>query len=178
MSTRLTPSDIFQRTSPALAARIFSYLLENEKPLYKAAIEAVAKQRKLRPVFIERKPREERHAWLREALGRKASDEISAHVLQIWLVGAHSNLLCDFLDSLGIEHDENGTVNHLPPQPAREALEKAVGDLLQKHDPEIVVVYLHAFQALDDNGWAELDEILRSDERLQPGGVAVAGKDV
>ena len=54
MSTKLTPSDIFQRTTPALVANLFTYLQENEKPLYKATIEAVAKQRKLRPVFIER----------------------------------------------------------------------------------------------------------------------------
>lgn len=177
MSTKLTPSDIFQRTTPALAAGIFSYLHESEKPLYKATIETVAKQRKLRPVFIERKPREERHAWLREALGRKASDAIAAHVLQIWLVGRHSDLLCDFLDGLGIKHDENGTVNHLPPQPAKEALEKVIGDLLQKHDPEIVTIYLHAFQALDDNGWASLDGILQSDERLQPGRITLPKRD-
>jgi len=129
----------------------------------------VAKQRKLRPVFIERKPRNERYAWLQEALGRKASDAIAAHILQIWLVGQHSKLLCDFLDGLGIKHDENGTIEQLPAEPPREALEKTINDLLQKHDPETVAVYLHAFQAMDDTGWTTLDEILQSDERLKPG---------
>src|ERR1700692_4555604 len=108
MSTKLTSCDIFQRTSPALVSNLFSYLFEKEKPLYKATIEAVAKQRKLRPVFIERKPRPERHTWMHEALSRKASDAISAHILQIWLVGQHSALLCEFLDGLGIKHDDNG----------------------------------------------------------------------
>jgi hypothetical protein len=174
MSTKLTPSDIFQRTSPALVSSLFSYLHENQKQLYKATIEAVAKQRKLRPVFIERKPREERHAWLHEALGRKASDAIAAHLLQIWLVGQHPALLCEFLDGLGIKHDDNGTVEQLPEQPSRETLEKVINDLMQKNDPEIVAVYLHAFQAMDDNSWPTLDEILQSDERLQPGKAAIA----
>ena len=174
MSTKLTPSDIFQRTSPALVTNLLAYLYESEKPLYKAMIEAVAKQRKLRPIFIERKARDERFAWLQEALGRKASDPIAAHILQIWLVGQHSALLCDFLDGLGIKHDENGTVEQLPPQPAKEALEKTINDLLQKYDVEIVAVYLHAFQALDDTGWATLDEILQSDERLHLGQAPVA----
>jgi len=174
MSTKLTSSDIFQRISPALASSLFSYLFENEKPLYKATIEAVAKQRKLRPVFIERKSRNERHAWLHEALGRKASDAIAGHILQIWLVGRHKALLCDFLDVLGIKHDENGTVENLPPQPEKELLEKAVNDVLQKHEAETVAVYLHAFQALNDTGWTSLDEILEKDERLQLGKVVAA----
>lgn len=172
MSTKLTSSDIFQRASPALASNLFSFVFEKEKPLYKATIEAVAKQRKLRPVFIERKPRNERHAWLHEALGRKASDAIAGHILQIWLVGQHKALLCDFLDALGIKHDENGTVEQLPPQPEKELLEKAVNDVLQKHDHEVVAVYLHAFQALNDTGWTNLDEILQNDERLQIGKTA------
>ena len=174
MSNKLTPSDIFQRTSPALVSTLFSYLHEKEKPLYKATIEAVAKQRKLRPVFIERKPRNERHAWLQDALGRKSSDAVAAHILQIWLVGQHSKLLCDFLDGLEIKHDENGTVEQLPPAPSKEALEKVINELLQKHDPEIVAVYLNAFQALDDTGWDSLDELLQSNERLQLGKTTVA----
>jgi hypothetical protein len=169
MSTKLTSSDIFQRTSPALVSNLFAFLFEKEKPLYKATIEAVAKQRKLRPIFIERKPRDERHAWLHEALGRKASDAIAGHILQIWLVGQHAALLCDFLDGLGIKHDENGTVEQLPEQPEKALLEKVITDLLQKHDPEIVAVYLHAFQALNETGWGTLDEILQNDERVQLG---------
>ena len=174
MSTKLTSCDIFQRSSPALTASLLSYLFEKEKPLYKATIEAIAKQRKLRPIFIERKPRDERHAWMHEALGRKASDAIAGHILQIWLVGKHTALLCDFLDGLGIKHDENGTVEQLPPQPEKALLEKVIGDLLQKHDPETVAVYLHAFQALNETGWTSLDEILESDSRLHLGTAAAA----
>jgi hypothetical protein len=174
MSTKLTSSDIVQRTSPALISNLLSFLHENEKPLYKATIEAVAKQRKLRPVFIERKPRNERHAWLHEALGKKSGDAIAGHILQIWLVGQHSAILCDFLDSLGIKHDENGTVEQLPDQPSKEALEKAVNELLEKHDRETVAVYLHAFLALNDTGWGTLEEILQSDSRLQLGAAAAA----
>ncbi len=169
MSTKLSASDIIQRSPSAQIANLFSHLYENEKPLYKATIEALAKQRKLRPIFVERKPRNERYAWMQDALGRKSGDAIAGHILQIWLVGKHTQLLCDFLDGLGIAHDENGTVEQLPAQPEKAVLEKVIGDLLQKHDPQIVAIYLNAFQALDDTGWSHLDEILQSDERLQLG---------
>src|ERR1051325_9954948 len=140
------PYDIFAHLPPAVAEQLFSYLFENEKPLYKATVETLAKQRKLRTIFVERKPRVERHAWMKDALGRKANESVAAHLLQIWLVGAHAKLLCDFLDGLGIAHDENGTIENLPPAPAKAELVKSVDALFTKHDSGVVVVYLHAFQ--------------------------------
>lgn len=150
-------------------------LFENEKPLYKNLIESLARQRKLRPVFIERKPRNERFAWMKEALGRKQNEPVAANLLQIWLVSRHPGMLCDFLDSLGIKHDDNGTVDHMPPEPERAELERAAGVLLEKYEASIVAVYLHAFQALDETGWPVLNDVIAADARLQLGAPAHAG---
>ena len=160
-------NEIFSRMPPAVASQLFSHLHEKEKPLYKATIETLTKQRNLRPVFIERKPREERFAWMREMVAKKQNASVAAHLLQIWFVGAHSALLCDFLDALGIKHDENGTVEELPDSPSKEALVKAVDACFAKHDPKIVAVYLNAFQALDEEGWPTLAELLAEDPRLR-----------
>jgi hypothetical protein len=130
-------------------------------------IENLANQRKLRPVYIERKPRPERFAWIKDALGRKANEPVAANLLQLWLVNRHSAMLCDFLDSLGIPHEANGTVDDIPPQPEMPVLQNAVTALLEKYDPPIVAVYLHAFQALDDTGWPLLEQIIAADARLQ-----------
>jgi hypothetical protein len=165
----MTPHEIFARISPEGVAAIFTHFYENEKPLYKATLETLAKQRKLRPVFVERKPRGERFQWMREAVSRKSNDGVAAQLLQIWLVGSQTPLLCGFLDGLGIKHDENGTIEEMPPSPEREALEKVIAGLLEKHERETVAIYLHAFQALDDNGWPALGEILESDPRLALG---------
>ncbi len=162
-----TPYELFAALPPATTEQLFSFLHDKEKPLYKATIDTLAKQRKLRPVFVERKPRAERHAWMKEVLGRKVNESVAAHLLQIWLVGAHSQLLCDFLDGLGIAHDENGTIEALPPEPTKEALLQAIDPLFAKHDPGVVAVYLNAFQALDEQGWGSLAELLAEDPRLQ-----------
>jgi hypothetical protein len=146
---------------------ILGEMFENEKQLYKNLIENLAKQRKLRAVFVERKPRVERFAWIKDALGRKQNEHFAANLLQIWLVSRHSAMLCDFLDSLGIAHDANGTVEEMPAQPDKPALEAAVAKLLDAYDPAIVAVYLNAFQALDETGWPLLAEIIAADPRLQ-----------
>lgn len=163
----MTPNEIFARMPVETANELFAHVFEKEKALYKATIDTLAKQRKLRPVFVERKPRAERHAWLKETLGRKQNEGVAAHLLQIWLVGRHAGLLCDFLDGLGIPHDENGTVDDLPPAPSREQLVPVIDALLEKHDRDVVRVYLRAFQAFDEKGWSSLAELLESDERLR-----------
>ena len=162
-----TPHDLFALMPPAVADQLFSFLEQNEKPLYMTTLDTLAKQRKLRTIFVARKPRAERHAWLREVVAKKVNEGIAAHLLQIWLVGAHAKLLCDFLDGLGIAHDANGTIEALPPAPAKADLVKAIEPLFAKHDPAVVAVYLHAFQALDDKGWDSLAELLAEEPRLK-----------
>jgi hypothetical protein len=164
----LQPHEILARLNPELTDDLFAHLHGSERQLYQATIDTLAKQRRFRPVFIERKQPAERHAWMKDALGRAANNAVAAHLLQIWFVGAHKDVLCDFLDALGIKHDENGTLEQLPPAPAKAELLKAIDSLNGKHSPALVAAYLQTFQALDDGGgWATLEELLKEDERLK-----------
>ena len=166
----MAPHEIFSQMTPAVASQIFGFLFEKEKPLYKATLDTLAKKRNLRPVFVERKPRVERFAWLKDSLSRAANEGVAAHLLQVWLVGTQAGMLCDFLDGLGIAHDENGTVEKLPGAPEKAPLAAAVETLLGKYDPAVVAVYLHTFQALhEEGGWSTLGELLESDARLKLG---------
>jgi hypothetical protein len=158
--------EIFNVCPTELVNDIFVHLQEHEKPVYRAVIQNLAKQRKLRPVFIERKPKIERHEWLRQALSRKPAEDVAAQTLQIWLLGAQKDLICEFLDALEIAHDGKGFVDRLPPEPPADKLTAAVHGLLDRHRPEIVAIYLHVFQTMDDASWKGLDEILATDPRL------------
>jgi hypothetical protein len=161
--------EIFSKLSSELSNEIFCYLLESEKPVYKAIIRNVAARRKLRPIFIERKPKNERHAWLHQTLSSKGVDDITAQVFQVWLLGAQRPMICEFLDSIGIPHDGKGIVETLPSEPSRDELNDKISKLLETHPAEVVAVYLHAFQAMDETGWSALKEMLASDPRLALG---------
>ena len=163
----MSPNEVFVQMPESTFSSMLADLFENDKSLYKSVVENLAQQRKLRPIFVERKPRVERFAWLKEALGRKQSEPVAANLLQLWLVRRHAPMLCDFLDSLGIKHEDNGTVDQIPAQPENAALDAAVRALVEKYDPAIVAVYLHAFQALDETGWPLLNDIIAADPRLQ-----------
>lgn len=162
--------ELFEKMSPARATQIFAFLQKEQQPVYKAAIQGLANQRNLRPVFIERKPPNERFPWLQAALSRKVSDALAAHLLQAWLLGANKQMLCDFLDSLGIAHDDDGTVEQIPSSPTKETIAAAVDQLLTKYPAESVAIYLNAFRDMDSAAsWPPLTELLHEDERLRLG---------
>jgi hypothetical protein len=159
---------LFDKMSPATAAEIFGYLHKEQKPVYKAAIQGLANQRNLRGVFIERKPPNERNAWMQAALRRPLSDALASHLIQGWLLGAQKPMLCDFLDALDIPHEEDGTVEDLPACPPKEKVAAAVDQLLEKYPPETVAIYLHAFRDMDSAiQWPALTEILEEKPELQ-----------
>lgn len=154
--------------SPALALEIVDYLYTSEKEVYRAALQGVAEARKVRPVFLERKPRAERHQDMVAALSKPRLEFVALNVLQTWLVKMQTALLADFLDGLGIAH-QNGVVENLPATIADEKLHPAVEALLARHPREIVAVYLHAFCGLNGAKWPNLAGMLDKDERLQLG---------
>ncbi len=162
--------EIFQHLSPALAAEILGYVQKQQTPIFKSVVQGLANQRNLRAVFVERKPPAERYAWIQTALGRKLGDTLAAHLLQAWLLGAEKQMLCDFLDSLGIARDADGTVEQLPESPPKEKLREVIDQLVAKYPPEAVAVYLHAFHDMDSTvSWPPLGEVLAEDERMKLG---------
>jgi hypothetical protein len=163
----LSPHEIFAQLPLETAARIFADLHEVQKPLYKAAVDSLAKAHNLRPVFVERKSRAEQHLWLADKARRRQHDSIAAHLLQAWLVGSHKGLLCDFLDGFGIAHDENGTVEVLPQAPPKEDLLRVITGLRSRYDSHLLAIYLNTFQSLDSEGWDTLAALIEEDPTLQ-----------
>ena len=53
----LTSHELFGFMSPALANDIITFTFENEKPTYRATLNAVAESRHVRGVFLERQPK-------------------------------------------------------------------------------------------------------------------------
>ena len=165
----LTSHELLGFMSPALALDILTYAYETDKPLYRATLGAVAEARKLRPVFLERQPRPQRHAAMLATLARPALDMVAANLIRTWLLKKHKQMLTDFLDALGIAHQE-GMVEDLPPTMDDAKVRAAVDALLAKHPPEAVAVYLNAFNEMNEVEWPSLKTMLESDPRLQLGG--------
>src|SRR3954453_10729268 len=135
--------------SPTLATDVLEFAFAEDKKLYRAALEAVAQARKVRTVFLERQPRTERNVSMLSFLSRPALDVVSDNLLRAWLLKKHAAVRPDFLDALKIPH-EKGVVEDLPQTVDDGALGSAIDTLLAKHPPELVAVYLHAFNDMNE----------------------------
>jgi hypothetical protein len=149
-----------------LSQEILEFAYTADKALYRAVLAAVAESNHVRPAFLERKPRPQRHAEMISALGRPRMDEAAASLLRGWLVKSQTALLTDFLDALGIPHD-NGVVEEFPANVDDAKLKAAVDGLLAKHPTDRVAVYLNAINATSGVQWPHLEALLHSDPRLQ-----------
>src|SRR2546425_7538897 len=101
----MTSHELFAAMPSALAVDILEFSHANDKKLYRAALDAIAQARKVRPVFLERQPRVERHVTMTESLGRPALALAADSLLRNWLLKKHTTLLIDFLDALHIQHE-------------------------------------------------------------------------
>jgi hypothetical protein len=161
--------ELFGFMSSALANEILTFTFESEKPTYRAVLQAVAEARKLRPVFLERQAKTERHALMLGTLTRPHLDVAAGTLLRTWLVKKHQAMLVDFLNALEIPN-ENGVVEDLPAAVDDAKLKAAVDTVLAKQPPEAVAVYLNAFNAMNEANWPNLKSLLEGDTRLQLGG--------
>lgn len=150
----------------SLSADILDFNHSADKRIYRAALDAVAQMRRVRPVFLERLARDERHSMLVASLSKPGLDLAADGLIRNWLLKKHSGLLVDFLDALNIKH-EKGVVEELPKTVEDAALKTAVETLLSKHPHEAVSVYLHAFNSMNAESWSNLDVLLQNDPRLR-----------
>jgi len=161
----MTSHELFAAMPVPLAVTILEFNHDSERKLYRAALEAIAQSRKLRAVFLERQPRIERYATMIASLSRPALNQAADSLLRNWLLKKHTSILIDFLDELGLKH-ENGVVEELPKSVEDSVLKHAFETLLAKHPQDAVSLYLHAFNSMNGENWANLDRLLHNEPRL------------
>ncbi len=165
----LTSHELIGFMSPALASEILAFAFESDKPLYRTTLQAVAEARKVRPIFLERQPRAQRHTAMLATLTRPSLELITGSLIRTWLLKKYKGMLVDFLNAIGVTHNE-GVVDDLPASMDDAKLKVGVDALLAKYPPEAVAVYLNAFNDMNEVNWPNLKTMLESDKRLQLGG--------
>jgi hypothetical protein len=162
----MTAHELFARLSPSETAGILEWLHEHDRTAHRTCAGMLAGRRKLRPVFVERKPRPERNAWMAENLGRPANADLATEIMQSWILGAQGEMVCGFLDELKVPHDGKGLIESLPAEPPAGDVDKAVEMLLTKFPPGAVMAYLNLFTSMGMTDWPHLTGLVSTDPRL------------
>ena len=158
---------LFQRIPDDLTSAIVDYLRNEEREVYKSTLATLATGRRLRPVFIQKRPLEGQISWMKQSLKMKNAESIAEQVLQVWLLKSKKDMVIGFLDAVGIEHDGDGSVEELPEEIDLKKLQAGVEKMLEANTVDEVKLYLHMFQSQRPGGWETLGKLLEEDERLK-----------
>ena len=159
--------ELYNAVDPALVTQMLDWFRDNDRNVYKSAVATLAQTKKLRLVFIQKKPLPEQYAWVLKTLKGKQADTIGEHLLQAWFMAGNQEMLAKFCDVMGIEHDGKGSVTgDLPKELDAAKLDEAVDTLVGTYDPKRVALYLHVFNLQTPGGWNTLTAKLASDSRL------------
>lgn len=100
----------------------------------------VAKLLKFRPQAIRKLPMDQRAKKARGLLQHRS--DLAYELLGSYLIKTNRDLITDFLDATGIEHDEGMIEDVEEGLPDESKLEATVTELDQKYTPEDVTLYL------------------------------------
>lgn len=149
----MTAIQLLQAIGPALQNEIIGYLQTEQRPAYRAVIQNLAAARKLRPVYVQSKNKVEQTAWLLDQMRLRSNEEVTAQILQIWLLKGQSKMLVTFLDAAGIPHNGDGEVEDLPEDISETNAEAGIKALLAVYPEKNVALYLHMFQMQKAGGF-------------------------
>lgn len=159
--------ELYTAVDPAIVTQMLDWFRSNDRNVYKSAVATIAGNRKLRPVFIEKKPLVDQYAWIHKTLKINACNTIGEHLLQAYLMAGQQSMLAMFCDGMGIPHDGKGSVvGNLPKHLETDRLATTIDRLVDLFDPKLFTLYLYCFNMQVPGGWPELTEKLTSDERL------------
>ncbi len=153
---------IFAAMSPDRAIAVMSGLSENAPQMFKQALLAASASMNARPTYLQRQPFEKQVAAVRRALSRVAANGVAEEILAVYFLECRKALLLQWLDLLGIKHEDGFLEADSPAAPEKAKLEKARKAFCGVDDDGDRSLLLHAFAAQSAVDWPDLEALLNS----------------
>ena len=158
---------VFARMTPERTQALLESLREGAPGVYMQALAAASAFLRARPQFVLKQSPDKRAKLVRQALARFSTSIVAEEVLAAYFLQVKKPLLVEWLDALGLEHEEGALKADAPPCPDAGKLAKAVdafraaakpdGELADRWERELL---LRAFAAQTAIDWPPLDSLL------------------
>jgi len=152
--------EVFARMDPERAHALLEGLRKESPAMYTQALGAASVFLKARPGFVMKQKPERRAQLVRQALARVATNPVAEEVLAAYFLQVKKPLLVEWLDALGLEHEEGSLTADAPPEPARGALDKVVRAFRKPDDAADRELLLQAFAAQTAIEWPTLEALI------------------
>jgi hypothetical protein len=147
---------VFAQMTPERAAQVMAVLVEKSPAVYTQAVAATSAAMNARPKFLMRQPADKRANMVRRTLARVRASDLAEEVLAAYFLEGRRELLTEWLDSVGLEHDEGILKSENPSPPVKRQLDEAVKSFLEGDQAEDRELLLRAFAAQSAIDWPDL----------------------
>jgi hypothetical protein len=156
----MKPHQVFARMTPERAVEVLGQIKAKLPGVYTQAVGAACVTLHARPQFLMKQSDQKRAHYVRQALSRVVADPIAEEVLAAYFLEIRRDLLVEWLDALGIAHENGILKDEDPPQPAPEALAAAVEKFRAGEGAADRQLLLEAFAAQGAVSWPALDALV------------------
>jgi hypothetical protein len=151
---------VFAWLPPERAAGLFSTLREKAPAAFQQALAVASGALKARPVYLAKQPFEKQAEAARRALSRVVANLVAEEVLATYFLECQRELLVEWLDTLGIAHEQGSLAEERPAEPPAHALRRSLDAFRAKDADWNRELLLRAFIAQEAIDWPELERLL------------------
>lgn len=149
---------VFAAMTPQEATRMLRVLSAEAPAMFRQAVDAAAVASKMRPVYLRNQPFEKRAQAVRRTLARVSANPVADELLAAYFLECRRPLLLEWLDLLGLPHEDGTLEDDAPDPPAESDLRAAVAKFrgAGEEDPDRELL-LRSFAAQEAVAWPVLD---------------------
>jgi len=151
---------VFATMPPERAREVLKAISEASPAVFAQAVALASAALRARPVFLMRQPFEKRADAVRRTLARVAASDVAEELLAVYFLQCRKPLLLEWLDLVGLEHEEGTLKSETPPSPPADLLAKAVQRFRKPQDGADRELLLEAFAAQTAIDWPDLERLL------------------
>jgi len=156
----MRPHEIFAAMPPEQSETFFQRLAEESPLTFTQALAGAAAAMNSRPQYLLKQPMTKRVAAVRRALSRVAAKALAEEILAVYFLECRKELLTQWLDQVGLEHEDGVLEDSEPKSPGGEKLKKDVGAFRGQDDDPDRELLLRAFASQSAIDWPDLDALI------------------
>lgn len=152
--------EIFAAMPQDQSRRVLREIRERAPAGFQQALMLACGVLRSRPVYLRGLPFDKQADAVRRALARVASNSVAEELLAVYFLECRRPLLIEWLDAVGLAHEEGVLKDEKPPEPEEAKLRESVDGFLGGEEPETRLLLLRAFGAQEPVEWPAFDALL------------------
>ncbi len=156
----MRPHEIFAAMPPEQSETFFARLAEESPLTFTQALAGAATAMNSRPQYLLKQPMAKRVAAVRRALSRVAAKSLAEEILAVYFLECRKELLTQWLDQVGLGHEDGVLEDSEPKSPDAEKLKKDVESFRGQDDDPDRELLLRAFASQSAIDWPALDALI------------------